>query len=128
MWPRFINTFLGLWLMVAPAILGFDKTIATNDQIVGPVVATFAIIAIWEATRVVRLYNLPLGLWLLLAPWVLGYDNTTAIINDMVVGGLIILFASIKGNITQRFGGGWSAIWKSNSLHVQEAEKRAAQH
>ncbi len=127
MWPRFVNTLLGLWLMVAPTVLGFEKTIANNDYIVGPCVASFAIIAIWEATRVVRLYNIPLGIWLLLAPWVLAYDNTLAIVNDMVVGGLVIAFALIKGTISQRFGGGWSAIWKDQSLHLQEAKKRDQQ-
>ena len=122
MWAQVINAILGIWLMAAPGIFGFSKTMADNDHIVGPVIATFAIIAFWECTRVVRTYNIPLGAWLLLAPWVLGYDNTIAIVNDMVVGGLVIGFSLVKGKIEQRYGGGWSAIWKSNALHQKEAK------
>ena len=121
MWAQCINAALGVWLMASPGIFGFSNTIADNDHIVGPVITTFAIIALWECTRVVRTYNIPLGAWLLLAPWILGYDDTTAIINDMAVGALVIVFSLVKGKVEQRFGGGWSAIARSNALHQKEA-------
>ena len=107
--------------MASPGIFGFSKTIADNDHIVGPLITTFAIIALWESTRVVRTYNIPLGGWLLLAPWILGYDDTTAIVNDMAVGALVITFSLVRGKVQQRFGGGWSAVIKSNALHQKEA-------
>ena len=107
--------------MASPGIFGFSGMVADNDHIVGPVVTTFAIIALWECTRVVRTYNIPLGGWLLLAPWILGYDDTTAIANDMAVGALLIFFSLVKGKVQQRFGGGWSAIVKSDALHQKEA-------
>jgi hypothetical protein len=124
MWAQVINAILGIWLMVSPGIFDFSTNAANNDNIIGPVIATFAITAFWECTRVTRLYNIPLGAWLLLAPWVLGYDNTIAIVNDMVVGGLVIALSLVKGKIEKRYGGGWSAIWKDNPLHVQEAKER----
>ncbi len=99
--------------MASPSILGFNHQATDNDHIVGPIIASFAIISWWEATRVVRLYNLPLGAWLLLAPWVLGYQATTPIINDMLVGALVISFSLVEGKITDEYGGGWSAIWQS---------------
>ena len=34
---KFISAIAGIWLMVAPSVLGFDKTIANNDHIIGPV-------------------------------------------------------------------------------------------
>lgn len=124
MWAQIINAVLGIWLMIAPAILGAGKTIADNDHIVGPIIISFAVISWWEATRVVRLFNVPLGAWLLLAPWVLGYENTMAIVNDMVVGAFVIAFSLVKGKIEGTYGGGWSAIWKSNSLHAREARRQ----
>jgi hypothetical protein len=124
MWAQIINTLLGIWLMASPAILGADKTIADNDHIIGPIIASFAVISWWEATRVVRLYNIPLGAWLLLAPWILGYDSTTSIINDMLVGTLVISLSLVKGKITDTYGGGWSAIWKSDTPHAREARKQ----
>lgn len=124
MWAQVINAILGIWLMAAPGVIGFNEAAADNDHIIGPVIATFAVISWWEATRVVRKFNTPLGAWLLLAPWILGYDNNLAVINDMAVGALVIAFSLVKGKIEMQYGGGWSAIWKSDSLHAKEAEKQ----
>lgn len=123
MWAQIVNIMLGVWLMAAPGIFGFGTNAANNDHILGPVIATFALTACWECTHVTRKYNIPLGAWLLLAPWILGYDQTFPIINDMIVGGLVILFSLVKRKIEKRYGGGWSAIWNANPMHMQEAEK-----
>lgn len=112
MWPQIINAALGIWLMAAPGVGGFGKTIADNDQIVGPIIATFAITAIFENTRPVRKFNIPLGVWLLLAPWLLSYENQLATINDMAVGALVIGFSFIKGKIKHQYGGGWPSLWR----------------
>jgi len=124
MWAQILNALLGIWLMASPSILGFEKVAANNDHIVGPIIASFAIISWWESTRVVRLYNVLPAAWLLLAPWVLGYQSTTPIINDMLIGALVTGLSLVKGNITETYGGGWSAIWKSDSLHAREARKQ----
>lgn len=124
MWAQVINAILGIWLMAAPGIFNYSTNAANNDNIIGPVIATFAITAFWECTRVTRTYNIPLGAWLLLAPWVLGYENTFAIINDMVVGVLVIALSLVKGKIEKTYGGGWSSLWEENPLHVQKAKER----
>jgi hypothetical protein len=116
MWAQGINAALGIWLMVAPAIFGFDKTIANNAHIVGPVIATFAITALFESTRPVRKFNWLPGAWLLVAPLVLGYQDTTATIHDLLVGALVIGLSCVKGKIHYRFGGGWSALWKDDVI------------
>lgn len=123
-WARVINILLGLWLMVASAIFGWSKTVADNDHIIGPMIVTFSFTALWEATRGMRKWNIPLGVWLVLAPWLLGYESTGAIINDMVTGILVIVTSLAKGKIVNQFGGGWEAIWKSDSLHMREAKKQ----
>lgn len=124
MYAQVINALLGLWLMVSPAVLGFGNPAADNDRIIGPVIVTFAVIAWWEATRVVRLYNIPLAAWLLLAPWILGYEQIAPIINDMVVGAVVLGLCFVKGKVEQKYGGGWKALWHSNTLHAREAKKR----
>ncbi|WP_439880030.1 SPW repeat domain-containing protein [Pontibacter sp. MBLB2868] len=121
MWAQIINAILGLWLMASPGIFGYQGVVADNNHIVGPIIASFAIISWWEATRVVRLYNLPLGFWLLLAPWVLGYESTTTIVNSMLVGVLVICFAFVKGKVEGTYGGGWKSLWQSDTLHQREA-------
>jgi hypothetical protein len=124
MWARIASALLGVWLMIAPALLGFSKKISDNDRIVGPLIATFSIIAIWECTRNVRMFNLPLVLWLFVAPWILAYNNNTALFNDYGVALAVLLLSFVKQKRENRFGGGWPAIWKDNTLHAREAAKK----
>lgn len=107
MWARLANTALGIWLMAAPAVLGYGDPAQTNDQIAGPIAATFAIIAIWETTRALRWCNLLVGLWLLLAPWILGGYPGEAMMNSLAVGVLMIALALVRGKIEKTYGGGW---------------------
>jgi SPW repeat len=112
MWAQILNTALGLWLMAAPGIFRYNGVAADNDHIIGPVVASFSIIALSGCTRTVALYNIPLGIWLLLAPWFLGYESEVATFNDMTVGFFVTAFAFFKRKTVQQYNGGWSAIWK----------------
>lgn len=115
MWPRICNVILGLWLMAAPAVLGYGGAAHANDRIVGPLVLSFAFIAISEVTRSLRWANLPLGIWLLIAPWPMDFP-TKSLVNDLIVGVLIVIFASIAGPpVKTRFGGGWRAIWRKDA-------------
>lgn len=121
---QILNALLGIWLMAAPGIFGYEKSIANNNHIIGPIIATFAITACFESTRSVRKVNIFLGLWLLLAPWILGYSsNTTATVNDMVVGVLVIGLSLVRGTLESKFGGGWKSLWQDNSPHEQEAKR-----
>jgi hypothetical protein len=113
MWAQLINTFVGIWLMFAPDALGYDGPAATNAHIVGPLVASFACIAVFEVTRPVRWWNVPLGLWLVLAPWVLPDYPPVAMVNDMVVGVVVVSLSLVRGRIRGQYGGGWSVLWKS---------------
>ena len=114
---------MGVWLMVAPGVFGFSKTIADNAHIVGPLIATFSIVATSECTRNVRLFNFPLAIWLFAAPLVLGYDNDAALMNDYVVAIVIILLFLVKPARKNRFGGGWPAVWRANTPHEREARQ-----
>lgn len=125
MWARIINAILGVWLMAAPAVLGYGEPARTSDRIAGPIAAAVAVIAIWEVTRPLRWVNLVIGLWLLAAPWVLAYyDIFAAALNSSAVGLLLILFATSRGKIKERYGGGWSSLWKSDAFSQEQGERR----
>jgi hypothetical protein len=109
MWARIVSLALGIWLMAAPIVLGYGPPASTNDHIVGPLAASFSIIAISEVTRSLRWLNVPVGAWLLIAPWLLGYGPTPTI-NSLAVGVLLIGLAFVRGTIEQRYGGGWSSL------------------
>lgn len=117
MWPQVVGLLLGVWLMAAPDVLGHVGPARTNAHIVGPLVATFACVAIWEATRAVRWLNVGLGAWLALAPWALRYSWPEAV-HSTAVGLLLARLAYTPGGLRHRFGGGWAALWPG---HEREA-------
>ena len=118
MWAQIINAFLGIWLMASPAIFEYHGTGRINDLIVGPIAATFAIIACWEVTRVVGKANVALGVWLVIASWVLGYESVIPMINEFVVGVGMIAFATTRGKPRDKFAGGWRSLVTSRGpLH-----------
>lgn len=112
---RLISATLGIWLMAAPAVLGYGGAAETNDRIVGPMIATFAIVAISGVTRPLRWVNTALGVWLMFAPILLGYASP-ANIADPVVGAAVALLSLYRGKVEDRFGGGWSALWHDAEL------------
>lgn len=110
MWARLATAALGLWLMAAPAVLGYSGTAATSDRIVGPLVASVAVVAVWEVARGLRWLGLIAAGWLLLAPWVLGYAAMAAV-HSLLVGVTLGVLTVRDGRRGQRFGGGWRAVF-----------------
>ena len=117
------GTAVGLWLMAAPSILGYGNPARMNDLVVGPMIASFAFIAVWEVTRGVRRVNLILAAWLLVAPWVLGYGIAAAV-NSTVVARCLLLLASMGGSVTQAFGVGWTSLVARDG--ARREQRRAA--
>jgi hypothetical protein len=121
---QILSSFIGIWLMVAPAIFNYENTIAgINDRIVGPIIAAFAIIACFQITRIVRKFKIPLAIWLLMAPWILTYEHNAAIFTDLLSGLAVLALSFVKGTVEHDYGGGWQSIWKTNTLHESIARK-----
>lgn len=112
MWAQLAAALLGVWLMAAPAVLGYGGIAATNDRIVGPLVVSFGVVAASEVTRPLRWVLLPLGLWAAAAPWLLGYADVAPTLNGVATGLAIAALAFVPGTISQRYGRGWSAVWR----------------
>jgi hypothetical protein len=109
LWARLLNAGLGIWLMAAPAALGYGSPAADADRLVGPIAASCAVIAIWETTRALRHVNTSLGLWLLIAPLALGHPLGAAV-NSVLVGLAMAWFSRIGGEVAGQYGGGWRAL------------------
>lgn len=105
--------------MATPAVIGYGTPAATSDRIVGPLIATFAVIAIWQTTRELRWVNSVLGAWLLISPWILGYGDSNAIVNSMATGTVVLAMSLQRGKIDKQFGGGWAALWKRHTPEVE---------
>ena len=109
--PQLISVAIGIWLMAAPAVLGYGDPGRTTDRIVGPLVASFGCIAVWEVTRPVRWLNLLLGLGLVLAPWVLGY-GWGELLHSTLIGLAVAGLSVVTHTNWGPYGGGWQVLWR----------------
>jgi short-subunit dehydrogenase len=120
MWAAIVSTLVGLWIMIAPEWFSFNKTEANNHFIVGPLVVTAAVIAIWEVNRSFRFFNLTAGVWMTISPLLLRHETKEAIYSSIVSGTLLILFSLIRGSITHKFGGGWEILFKDDQSFFKD--------
>lgn len=119
---RLLNVAFGVWLMFAPEVLGYWLTAPApgqNDRVVGPLVISFAIAAIWPEIRPLRHLNTLLGLWLAVSPAVFAGLFTlevplAAIVNSVVVGVFVTAVSLDRGKVDARFGGGWRSLWRGD--------------
>lgn len=111
MWAAIVNTILGLAVMLVPALFDFAKKAADNNYIVGPLIITFAITAIWEVNRSARWLNLPAGLWLTISPFILSFENSDATWINVLLGISIAALSFVKGKMKKRYGGGWKGLF-----------------
>lgn len=109
MWPRFLNAAIGVWLMAAPAVIGYGGVAADADRIAGPTVAATALIAVTEATRSIRWLNLPIGVGLVILPFLLDY-SLGALSNSVACGLAIAALSLVRGSLSRQIGGGWAAL------------------
>ncbi|MGZ8422446.1 MAG: SPW repeat domain-containing protein [Nitrospira sp.] len=114
MWAQSILILIGVWLMASPDVMGYGGPARANNQIVGVWMATFGMIAMSECTRAMRWVNLVLGTWLVMAPFWLDYPDERAF-GSIALGVASVLLALVRSPISERFGGGWSALWNGNS-------------
>jgi hypothetical protein len=119
MWGAIINISLGVWLMISPGLLQFEKAASDNNYIVGPLVLTFAITALWEVNRSARYFNIPAGAWLAVSPFILGFQLSAAVWSAVLTGILLIAFSFAKGNIKRNYGGGWRSLFEKDSAHLR---------
>lgn len=127
-WAQVITACLGIFLMAAPGVFDLRQPAADQFHIFGPMITTFAVVSWWEATRRVCTWNTPIGAWLLISPIFLDYASSTSIYLAIGTGIAVGVLSRIKGRTGKRYGGGWRALWRSNTLHEQEALARTPRH
>lgn len=123
---RLLQAALGLWLMAAPALLGYGRPAADSDRIAGPIAASFAIVALWEAGASLRWGAGAAGVWLLLAPLALGFGDLAAA-HSVAAGLLLVLLTLPRLRITHRVAGGWRSLWPACPPGRRRPGDRAAE-
>ena len=101
---------VGIWLMAAPAVFGYgDATAADVDWALGPIAASIALVAVFEATRGFRRVNYVVAALLIVLPWLLDYP-TAALLNSVASGIALAILSAIRGRRSKEVGGGWRAL------------------
>jgi hypothetical protein len=122
MWAAVINILFGLWLMLAPYVLHFEKAASNNNYIIGPLVITFAIIAAWEVNRSARYFNIIAGAWLVVSPFILDFQQTGASVTTVMSGILIAVLSFVEGSIKGNYGGGWRSLFEKDPVHMKQGQ------
>lgn len=95
--PSLLTMAAGLWLAVAPLLLGYApfQAVAWHNAFIGLLVAALAAGRAFGTTGAWADWtNVVLGAWMLMAPYMLRYDYAEfARVHDMVLGGLILVAA-----------------------------------
>lgn len=105
-----VAALLGVALMAAPRLLGYEgTTAATTHWILGPTIASVGLIALFAVTRGLRWLNLIPAVWLLVAPWIAGYPGVARAVSALA-GAALLGFAPLGSPEPGRYGGGWRAL------------------
>ena len=97
-----INIVLGLWLLVAPFVLGYSASSVaalTNDVVLGILVIAGAwwVMAGRPGGFAAALFEALCGLWLLIAPFVLNLSHLRGtLFNEMVVGVIVLVVGLLE--------------------------------
>jgi hypothetical protein len=114
-WTQFLGALLGLWLVAAPAVLGYGDPLSTVHRIIGPMTAAVGIVSLWGHMHALsRWLHPPLGVLLVIVPPLLGAlgvgIGAVPLVNSLVVGPALLVLGVVGGRVTERYGGGWSSL------------------
>jgi uncharacterized membrane protein len=122
-----IVALTGLYLMAAPAIWGYAGAPEKIDRFIGPLVASFATMAVWEVLRNLRWLNVALALVLAalaVSPWPWTHP-ADAMTSDLIAAALIVVLTLIPYPAYQRYGGGWQRLWRRRGGSGMGREQQA---
>jgi hypothetical protein len=95
-WEDWCAWLLGIWLLLSPWALrySYESAATANAVSVGTLIIAVGLITLSAFRRWEEWFNIALGVWLLISSWILGVASTAAKINFVVLGILVLMFAS----------------------------------
>jgi uncharacterized membrane protein len=106
-WSLLISIALGVWLLLAPAVLGTTGRAADSDRLLGALVVTFTAIAVAEVGRPVRYFNILFGAWIIIAPFPLAGYTPAGFMSGIATGFALVILSFPLGKIRASYGS-WS--------------------
>lgn len=91
LWAHFVNIFLGVWLIIAPAWMGTtQKALYMSEYISGFLIIVFSFLALSRKRILAPWIVCFVGFWLEFAPLLFWAPNAAIYLNDTLVGILVI--------------------------------------
>ena len=103
-WNLLLSAGLGVWLMLAPSVLGSAGAAAHSDHLVGALIVTTAVIALVDVGRAMRFLNIAFDAWVIAAPWVLDGATPASRWSGAIAGTLAILLSLPRGPVGGLYG------------------------
>ncbi|MFW5967406.1 MAG: vitamin K epoxide reductase family protein [Persicimonas sp.] len=104
-WWLIACTAIGIWLVCAPDVLGFSRTIAADiHHLGGALIVTTSVISMGEPVRLGRFLNVLLGLIVAVGPWLFGGTDPFISVGATVAGLAVIVLSIPRGPIRESFG------------------------
>jgi hypothetical protein len=98
-----VSAALGVWLMFSYFVLPTPDDMFKVNAIVGALAVTVAVTALAEVGHAIRFVNILFGAMIVVVPFMFGAGATT-IVNNVVVGVLLIVLSFPRGRIHERYG------------------------
>ena len=96
-WQDPLSGLPGVWLLVAPWVLGFAQstTPTANSTLVGMALMATALGATFVPRAWEEWTEVALGAWLVISPWVLGFASLQRPMMNAVVVGIAVLVLAL---------------------------------
>ena len=109
-WGDWFNLTFGIWLIVSPFALSFERNTAAmwSNSAVGAAVILLALLS-GSGKRSVQELIVPLGVWLFMSPFVLGFSGKALPSNNIIVTFLVIAATASANAIHEACPSGRSA-------------------
>lgn len=98
-----LSAALGGWLMFSYTVLPTPDGLFKVNAFVGALAVVVSMTALAEVGHAIRFANILLGATIVLLPWLFG-SGPAAIVNNLVVGVLVIALSFPRGMIHERYG------------------------
>lgn len=98
--PELANILFGIWLILSPFVLGFNKNIADmcSNIAVGIALIVVALVGIW-ADEALEGLIVPLGAWLFISAFVLGFAPAPFLVNNALLAFVVIATGAISDGL-----------------------------
>lgn len=105
-WTSGVNLALGLWLIVAPFVLGYSALFGPlwNEIICGVIIAVLASIRLASPAHAewASWINAGTGVWLIIAPFLFEPWAVSSMWNEVIVGAVVAILAAASGAAARR--------------------------